>query len=377
VSDARVADRLRCTVVTAYGTLGGSEYWLLDLLDHSPGTDPEVVLLQDGPVRHELDVRDVPTEVLPTGTAATSIAGSAWRLAGHLRRRAPDVVLATGVKAAAVAVPAARLAGVPVVWAKHDFSWDRRLARPLGALADGVVANSEAVAAATGRRDAVVVPPPRPLGVEPSRLAASAQWQRLGHALPTSPSLAMVGRLVSYKGIDTAIRALAETSTAWSLVVVGPADPAQPYERERLAELAVDLGLSDRVHLVPATPHAGRWLATFDAVAVLTRQEAGGFGREGYSMVALEALAAGVPLIGAAGSPEVVRMARHAGIVVAPDDPTAVARALVELGDARRRAELGARGRELMSRHPEVTATTASVNAVLARLAVRRRGQAA
>lgn len=363
---------LRCAIVTPYGTLGGSEYWLLDLLDTSARMDAEVILLQDGPLRQELEARQIATVVMATGRTATSVARRAWGLSRRLRNAEVDVVLASGVKAAAVAVPASRLVGVPVVWAKHDFSWDQRLAGPLATLADGVVANSEAVAAATRRPDAVVIPPPRPDWGEPSRDAALHHWKRAGHPLPAQgQTVAMVGRLVSYKGIDTAIRALAEAPGSWTLVVIGPADPSEPREEERLRRLASSLHVGDRVMFVPETPQAGRWLAAFDAVAVLTRQEASGFGREGYSIVALEALAAGVPLLGAAGNPEVERMAAAAGIVVPANDPAALARALRQLGEPERRADLGSRGREVVASHPNAATTADRVIALLAEHAGR------
>lgn len=363
---------LRCTIVTPFGTLGGSEYWLLDLLDSSDRLDADVILLQDGSLRTELETRQVPTVLMPTGPTAAAVAARAWQLSRYLRHAEVDVVLASGVKAAAVAVPAARRVGVPVVWAKHDFSWDRRLAWPLGALADGVLANSEAVAAATRRPDAVVIPPPRPDRAEASRDAARAHWERLGHPLPAQGQcVAVVGRLISYKGIDTAIRALADGAGSWTLVVIGPADPAEPQEGERLRRLASSLHVGGRVMFVPETPQAGRWLAAFDAVAVLTRQAAGGFGREGYSLVALEALAAGVPLIGAAGNPEVERMAAAAGIVVPPDDPAALARALTQLAEPERRATLGSGGREVIASHPSAATTADRVIAFLAEHAGR------
>ena len=182
-------------------------------------------LLQDGPLRDELAARGASVEVLPTGPGGWAMATRAVDLARRLRRSDTDVVLANGVKAAAVAVPAARLAGVPVAWAKHDFSWDRELGRPLGALSDLVVATSAAVGAATGRRDALLVPPPRPAAAPASAAAARTFWAEHGVRLGPAPTLAMVARLVPYKGIDTAIRALAgNPSSTWQLAVVGPAD---------------------------------------------------------------------------------------------------------------------------------------------------------
>ena len=118
-------------------------------------------------------------------------------------------------------------------------------------------------------------------------------------------------------------------------------------------------------------PDAGRWLAGFDAVAVLTRPDGSRFGREGYSLVALEALNAGVPLVGAEGNPEVVRMARSAGHVVACDDPASVAEALAALGDPDARARGAADARAVIDAHPDAETCAARVVDALATLAGR------
>ncbi|GAB2451830.1 hypothetical protein GCM10027062_35810 [Nocardioides hungaricus] len=366
---------LRLLVVTPTGVLGGSERWLLDLLDTAPGRlRPEVWLLEDGPLRAELERRGIPVTVLPTGRRAASLAVRGLDLRRRLRAGDADVVLANGVKAAAAVVPAARVVGVPVCWAKHDFSWDRELARPLGRLADAVLAMSSAVVAATGRSDAVVVPPPRRPERPADRATAREFWAGHGLAAGAAPTLAAVGRLVGYKGVDTAVRALAEgPARGWRLVVAGDDEPAEPDERERLGALAKELGVADRVHLLGPVEEAGRHLAAFDAVAVLTRRDGRRFGREGYSLVALEALASGVPLVGAAGNPEVERMAAAAGRVVPPDDPGAVARALREVRDPRTAAGLRAAGVAVAATHPDRAAWADRVVAVLA-AAARRPG---
>ena len=366
---------LRVTVVTAFAALGGSERWLLSLLDHARDRlDPEVWLLQDGPLAGELRERGVPVVVLPTGPSGADVARRAIDLGTRLRGSTTDVVLANGVKAAAVAVPAARRHGVPVAWAKHDYSLDRRLARPLGRLADLVVATSAGVAAATGRADAVLVPPPLDRPVERTdRAAARAWWAGHGVVLGSAPTLVMATRLVRYKGVDTAVAALAGPGAgAWRLVVVGPTEPSEPGEPARLRDLAERLGVADRVDLVGELDGVGRHLAAFDAAAVLTRRD-GDRGREGYSMVALEALAAGVPLVGAQQNPEVVRLAAACGRVVPPDDPPAVARALASLSAmaAHERDDLADRGRAAVADHPDAATCARRVVAALADVAGR------
>ncbi|QWC85306.1 glycosyltransferase [Nocardioidaceae bacterium] len=360
---------LRVTVVSPYAVLGGSERWLLSLLAETGRLDARVVLLQDGPLRARLEEAGVPVEVMATGTGARDMLGAGIRLRGVLRRHDPEVVLANGVKAALAAVPAARLLGVPVAWMKHDFSFDARLGPWLGRLSDAVLANSAAVAAATRRDDAVLVPPARPEEPALDRAAARRWWADRGVELPQASTMVMLGRLVAYKGVDTAVCALA-AAPGWHLVVVGGDDPTEPGESARLRELAAARGVGDRVRFVGEVDEAWRALAAFDALAVLTRS-AGGFGREGYSLAAIEALHAGVPVLGATGNPEVERMAALHGAVVDVDDAEAVAAGLQEVGSRTESLQPDGRPVGLLSDHPDAAAVADRVAAVLARTALR------
>ncbi len=101
-------------------------------------------------------------------------------------------------------------AGVPVVWAKHDHSFDAKLARPLGRLATRVVTTAAQVGGSTGRDDLVVIPPPRPVEPLPGRTCPATPGGAgpvggdgrpgTGHAHPAHP----------VQGVDTAIEALAD-----------------------------------------------------------------------------------------------------------------------------------------------------------------------
>jgi glycosyltransferase involved in cell wall biosynthesis len=91
---------------------------------------------------------------------------------------------------------------------------------------------------------------------------------------------------------------------------------------------------------------------------------------EGFSLPAIEAMACGVAVVGTTGGaiPEVV--GTEAGLLVAPNDPEALASAITTLlDDPARRQRMGQRGRErVMERFTwEVTArgTAACYEAVL------------
>ena len=79
-----------------------------------------------------------------------------------LRESRPELVLANGIKAQAVVGPAAAAVGVPVVWVKHDHSFDRYLTPVLARLARTVIATADDVAAASARDDVVTITPARP-----------------------------------------------------------------------------------------------------------------------------------------------------------------------------------------------------------------------
>jgi glycosyltransferase involved in cell wall biosynthesis len=328
---------LRVTLLNGHGVVGGAETWLLRVLDGTDRLDARAVLLQDGPLRGELESRDVPVTVLDTGARGRDVLASAVAVARRLHRDRPDVVLANGVKAAAVAVPAGRIAGVRVVWAKHDYFHDVPLGRLLGRLVDGLVAPSAGLAEAVGRSDAVVVPGPRPAGRPADRDAALGFWRERGIVVDDAPTAVMVGRLIPYKGVDDAIAALAAPAARrWRLVVVGTDDPATPTEGERLRALAGRLGVADRVVWAGYLADAGRWLAPFDALLSLIKPDAtGGPGREGFPLAPLEALLARVPVVATPGVP-LDGIGEAAVVRVPPGDPASLGAALeraLGLGD--------------------------------------------
>lgn len=350
------------------GVVGGAEKWLLDLLAATDRLDVRVVCLAPGAVVERLTDLGLPTTVLPTGPRAIDGLRPAMALRTLLRRERPDVLLANGVKAAALALPVAALVGVPAVWVKHDLSYDDVLAGPLARLATRVVATDSQVGAATRRDDLVVVVPAAPAPPVP-RAQARAELGLTGKALV----LAVVGRLVDYKGVDDAILALLRPeSDGWTVLVVGEDDPAAPGERARLEALTAAQGLQARVRFAGAVPDAGRRLSGVDALGVLTKPVDGRSpGAEGFGITALEAAAAGVPVIAIAGSPPALRMAASAGVAVPPGDPDAVAAALGQLSSRTVRSAMGRAARALSADHPTAHDCASRLVQVLAEAAGR------
>jgi glycosyltransferase involved in cell wall biosynthesis len=276
-----------------------------------------------------------------------------WRL---LRARRPAIVHTHSSKAGFIGRLAARLAGVPIVIHQphgHIFYGYFGAARTglylgLERLAarwcDRIIALTdhgidEHLLRGVGRRAQYVAVPSGVPTAEiraraPGRAAARA---RLGVG-PDDLVILGVGRLVAIKGFDLLVDALARVRAelpAAHVVLVGDGP-----QRHRLAARAAEIGVADRVRFVGPSRDVPAYLAAADVLVAPSRNE--GMGR-----VLVEAMALGVPVIGAAagGIPSVVGR-DESGRVIPVDDVGALAGALAELGrDAALRAKLGEAGR--------------------------------
>ena len=356
------------TIVSAFATMGGSEQWILQVLDHSPRRlDPRFIVLQDGPFVAEIQRRGIPVEVLPTGSRPWQLLSAGRAVRRLLAPDPPRVIVGNGVKAMLVGLPAARSLRLPTVWIKHDHSFDRLVARPLGRAVTTVIATAEEVGAPTHRRDLVVIEPPRPPDPLPAEEARTALLEHGAALVP--PTVAMISRLVPYKGVDVAIEAL-PMAPGWQLLVMGGDDAASPDEGQRLRRLADSLGVAERVCFTGPVAGAGRLLAAVDALTVQTRPDGGRNAptKEGFGIVATEAMLAGVPVVMAGEGPIATRLLTPdgpAGIVVPQSDPAATAQALKQLGDAQVRLQMGAAGQRAAREHPDEEAVAERVATVI------------
>jgi glycosyltransferase involved in cell wall biosynthesis len=151
-----------------------------------------------------------------------------------------------------------------------------------------------------------------------------------------------VGRLVEEKGAETLFRATAGLTIEnnWQLHLVG-GGPLEGY----LRRLAIEMGISDRVHFqgqVPSTEMPVR-LCSLDALVLpsLTRPN----WKEQFGRVLIEAMACGVPVIGS-DSGEIPYVIGDAGLIFPEGEVEALRRQLARLmASASLGKELAAKGR--------------------------------
>ena len=136
-----------------------------------------------------------------------------------------------------------------------------------------------------------------PPGVEHALFSPGNQdGARAALGLGRGPVLLFVGRIQPLKRPLVAVETMAclARADARLLVVGGPSGVEGEVEYQRLQDRIRDLGLADRVSLVPPRPH--HWLSTYyraaDVVLVPSRSES-------FGLVALEAAASGTPVVAA------------------------------------------------------------------------------
>lgn len=247
-----------------------------------------------------------------------------WR---EICRLKLDVVVAVESTHALYVVPAARLAGVRcVVWEHFNRSVDlgkrnRRRGRAIAdRLADDVVTLTRRDARmwqAAGCRARVTCIP----NMAPDPMP--------GLYDPAARTVLSLGRLTAQKGYDVLLRAWAlveqdPRSEGWSLKICGDGP-----DRAALEEQAASLS---HVRLEPAQ---GDVIPLFRSAGMYVLSSR----FEGLPMVLLEACAAGVPVVATdclTGPAEVI-VPGETGLLVPPEDPAALAAALLEMMDSRDR----------------------------------------
>jgi glycosyltransferase involved in cell wall biosynthesis len=343
---------MRVLHVQKVAGVGGSERHLLSLLPglREAGVEVRLFVAATGRARDFVDrLRDlrIPHSVAPAGPDLNPLLISAlWR---EMRAFRPDLVHTHLIHADLHGHAAARLAGVPGVSSVHSTHGFygrepyRSAARIAARSARLTIAISDHVRRYLDRLGVTRRGAVRTIhyGIDASEwLATSEQRARAKSDLGLHDDEIAVGvasRLIPHKGHDFLLEGYARAAREvpeLRLLIAGDG----PLRTE-LADRAQ--GENGKIRFLGFVDDIRSFIWGCDMLAFPSQPEFG----EGFGLAALEAMAAGRPVIATAVSslPEVV--GQHGGALVDPADPSELARTLVKLGqDGALRAAMGERG---------------------------------
>ncbi len=296
---------------------GGIRQHVLSLLEQTGPARVQASLAAPAAFLYSLPAGLPVQETLPLEIAARFSPLTDARAALRLRvlARPFDVVHAHGLRAGWIVA----LSGVPFVLTAHNLAEGGFLMRPalrlIGQRARKMIAVSQAVAdslAASGvpRGKVIVIPN----GISLARFSSLPARDAARRALRLSNSAFTVGciaRLSPEKGVDVLLQA-ALLCPDMTFLAAGDGP-----ERQKLEMLC-----PPHARLLGRIADTRDLLAALDALAIPSRAE-------GQGIVALEAMAAGVPVVASrvGGLPEMITDG-ETGLLVPPDDPAALAAAL-------------------------------------------------
>lgn len=340
---------MRVLLVTPVMDVGGAERVVVDLAGELGRRGIDVaVAAAPGILDAELEAASIVRFGLPrAGRGPLEVAGLVHGIRRAVRRFRPDVVHAQNVKATGAAAAALALCGrrgpllasfQAVTAAEHAAA--ARVLRLASAVACVSVAlRDELLAVGMPAARLSVVPNGVRLAepLDEGRLRSLDQELGLG----PGPVVSAVGRLVHQKDHDLFLEAATIVSAQRDdvrFLVVGDGP-----QRDELEQRAAELGIHERVRFTGRRSDARELIARSSLVVFSSRWE-------GLSLAALEALAAGVPLVSTdvAGMREL--LGGGAGVIVRGREPAALAEEVVALlGDPARRDAMGGRGRSAIS----------------------------
>jgi glycosyltransferase involved in cell wall biosynthesis len=319
---------LRVAFVSSHARAGGSEKYLVELLSHLDRESVGPVLcLEDGPLMGELRASGHDARVVQATGSLPSIARAARRIRASLREEHPTVIHANGVKAALACVLAP--GKVPVVWVKHDFSYDGPLVRFVARRCDAVVGVSAAClnALTTKQRHGAMVVH---TGVHVPDIDRAAARRKLVAELgidETDRIIGLVGRLHPVKGhleLIAAAKQMVQDDPELQFVFIGGDDPAVPDHAAKVRRAAA--ALQNRAHFLGHRDEVLELMAGLD-VGVLPSHRDGAGTVEALPLTALEMMGAGTPVVAYAsgGIPEALG---SCGVLVSTGDVAGLATAL-------------------------------------------------
>lgn len=218
------------------------------------------------------------------------------------------------------------------------FSW---MERYVHRAADHALAGNQEAARVLrrkGYRGPITVLPQ--FGVDPDLFAPAGESS-------TRPfTVGFAGRLVVEKGVDLLLRAVAGLEGMWRARLLG-----EGPMRERLRTLAEELGIAEQVTFEPPRPSTEMpaWYQGLDVLVLPSRTRPNW--KEQFGRVLVEAMACGVPVVGAE-SGEIPHVIGDAGLIFPEGDAEALRENLARLQqDPGLRQRLARAGRERVLVH--------------------------
>ena len=359
---------------------GGAERIVLSLARLLPPERFRVsVAALDGRGRLGGAFRDAGCTVHDLGARGRWSPGAAGRLRRLIRSTGPAIVHSHLFRAHLAAARAVRGNRPPVTlatehqadprrWALGVLRWATRRTTLVTAVSEGVRAHLVAHGFAPQRVRTVL----NGIDVEAAGGAAARSPAELG--LPEgAQAVLFAGRLMRQKGLDVLLCAVSRVAAdlpSLHLLVAGDG----PH-RGQLETQSAALGLRGRVHFLGWRDDMPRVMRSACAAVLPSRWE-------GLSLVLLEAMAAGLPVVATSveGHAEVLEP-DVTGLLVAPDDAGALAGALRRLlSDAALSGRLGAAAGEVVRRRHTAEAMASRYAALYAELlkgVSARRGRSA
>lgn len=332
---------------------GGVETLLVTLArfrELCPSMEPEFAVCFEGRLSRELTEAGVPVHRL--GVVRTRHPLSVWharnRLSELMHQRKFDAVVCHMAWSHAMFGPVVKAAGVAlIVWrhsANNDWHWLERwarLTRPELMLCNSQFTQKSVDGKLKGLPAEVIYYPVALQSVTSSSARGTALRSELGTGQHATVVI-QVSRMEAWKGHALHLRALSKLRKRddWACWIIGGAQRSREVRyMKQLRAMAVDLGIDDRVVFLGQHTDVPRFLAAADIFCQPN------LGPEPFGIVFIEALYAGLPVVTTAigGGAEIVD--DSCGILVPPNDESALAHALRELmEDSGRRSLLSLGG---------------------------------
>lgn len=395
---------MKILFVDHLGDLGGAEINMLNIIRHLDRTrfTPIVTCPSYGPLYERIVADDIAFESLSEiqGWGTTNMIRRSSSLASLLQilpltgrylqvvlnlrkiiaRVKPDLLYLNTLKAGLIGGIAGKLCGVPIVQQMQDLvdpeemnplfrtllrSSLKFLNPPLIAISDAV--GQSLVALGVGPDKVTRIHNGIDIGqFQKMEEAEKALLKRSFRLQPDRVTVGITARLMQWKGQEVFIRAIPHVKSEAQFVIIGGLFWEEPDYEEKLRKLANELGVADKVHFLGHQKDMSRAINLLDLMVHASIRP------EPFGLTIIEAMSTSLPVIATnrGGVPEIVQH-QQTGLLVEPDDPEQLGRALNELLDDKQRlTQMGIAGRRRVEDCFDLTCTVKDIEELLLELSI-------